>query len=167
LSSYRDRFDPGRGWEVELAGGLVARGWDVCEFGQGQLSDDAHAALRNFKDTFGRPSGIRWLPDLLAWRGDQVYMIDAKSELAKNEAGPNVSIELDAFDVGVALETVLCTPMLYVWRHGAANPRTISNRWTKRHDGNNTAGAGTAFLLMDKKFLTPLSSVFGEREAAA
>ena len=165
--TFQHRFDPARKWEVELAEGLRARGWNVSEFGQGQLSDEAHLALRDFRDTYGRPSMIRWLPDLLAWRGDSVYMIDAKSETAKNANGQNVSIELDAFSVGVAIEKVMNTPMLYVWKVGAATPRTIDNRWHQRRDGSGTAGAGTAFLLMSKQYLMPLSDVFGERQEVA
>lgn len=167
MSAFDNRFRPARNWETELAAGLQARGWEVCEFGQGQLSDAAHEALRGWRDTFGRPSLIRWLPDLLAWRDSDVYMIDAKSETEKNEDSPNVAVELDAFNVGISIEQVLNTPMLYVWKCGAATPRTIENRWARRHDGGRTDGSGTAFLLMDKRYLTPLTSVFGERQEAA
>ena len=165
--TFQQRFGGGRGWEVELAEGLVARGWQVCEFGQGQLDDNAHQALRSWTDTYGRPSLIRWLPDLLAWRDRLVYMIDAKSETAKNAASDNVAIELDAFAVGLSIEKVLNTPMLYVWKAGAATPRTIENRWHRRLDGGKADGSGTAFILMDKKYLTPLPQIFGERQEAA
>jgi hypothetical protein len=167
MSRFEERYNPGREWEIELAAGLEDRGWKVCEFGQGQLTDAAHKALRNWSDSYGRPSLIRWLPDLLAWRAGEVYMIDAKTESERQKTSQNVSIELDAMQVGTHIETVLNTPMLFVWRDGAATPRTISNRWHTRRDGRNTNGSGTSFLLVAKEHLTPLSAVFGDRSQAA
>ena len=165
MTTFDDRFTPARKWEVELAEGLRARGWQVTEFGQGQLTPDAHQALREWRDSYGRPSLIRWLPDLLAWRGPDVYMVDAKSESGRDTG--NVAVELDAFQVGVHIEQILNTPMLYVWKCGAATPRLIENRWKQRKDGLRTNGSGTSFLLVDKSHLQPLSVVFGDRQEAA
>jgi len=90
-------------------------------------------------------------------------MIDAKTETEKNAASPNVAVECDAFGVGGSIEQVLNTPMLFAWRCGAMTPRTIENRWHRKLDGNGANGSGTSFLLIDKKYATSLTDLFGSR----
>jgi hypothetical protein len=161
--SYRQRSTVGTTWEQELAAWLTERGWNVRDFGQSQLDADAHEALRGWHDSYGRPSLIRWLPDLLVWSGSTVYMVDAKSETQKNANSPNVALELDAFDVGMSIEQVLNTPMLYGWECGGAQPRTVQNRHHSRLDGSRANGSGTAFLLMSKQHLTKRELVFTDK----
>lgn len=80
-TSFRQRLMPARIHELRVEMWLLERGWEVCRFGQAQLSDDVRGLLRRYP---GLP--LRWSPDLLVVRQagtgdwhDDVRLIDAKS----------------------------------------------------------------------------------------
>ncbi|HEY9413245.1 MAG TPA: hypothetical protein VIQ30_00675 [Pseudonocardia sp.] len=164
MSGFGDRFAGGTAWEMKLADGLRARGWKVAPFGQAQIKDDFRSALRDFTDGFGRPTLIRWLPDLLIARADRVALIDAKTESESNRNSPNYAIEFNALEAGLVVVERLHTPLFYVWPDGGVmTPEIVWQRWNRRLDGKAAAGSKTSFLLVDRGFAMKADEVFGRR----
>jgi hypothetical protein len=67
---------------VDLAlGNLRFCGWSAECFGQGQLSQAARDVLKHYTDEQGRPTPIRWMPDIIAVRAQRakVALIDVKT----------------------------------------------------------------------------------------
>ena len=153
------RLLAGHGWERDLAATLTGYGWAVVPFGQAHIAEPVQTALRRHADSYGRPSGIRWLPDLLATRGDRVALVDAKTE---GRPSDNYAVELAALDVGRVLVEHLHTPAYYVWPDGGVlTPHAVDRRWSRRMDGNRAGGSGTSFVLVDKRYAARAADVFG------
>lgn len=159
MNDYRARFEAGSQWEKELPTKLAAWGWSVTPFGQAQIPEAFRTVLRDYEDSYGRPSRIRWLPDHIAARPGQLCLIDAKTERSDTS---NYAVELDAFEVGKLIVDHMFTPVYYVWRDGGVmTPRIVEQKVNRQLDGKNANGSRTSFLLVDKSWALKAERVFG------
>ena len=161
MASWGDNalLHDGVAFEAELRGRLSSWGWDVSAFGSGLLDDPVRTALKVFRDDYGRPSGLRWLPDLVASRDGRVVLVDAKAERVNTD---NYAIPQRALEVGRVLVDRLHTPLFYVWPDGGVlTPDTVTVSWHTRHSGAGTAGSGNPFVLVDKRWAAKAHQVFG------
>lgn len=163
-------------WPERLEGGEQHEGvfatwlrdkqcWLAFKFGQAQIPEDAHKFLHDWRDSYQRPTRIRWLPDMLGInpaRGT-VCLIDAKSE---TDNYPNYAIEVDALEAGIAIVDHMHTPVYYVFpgdgpdRFQVLTPRVVANRWHMRKNGIGTRGSQTSFVCVDKSFAVAASRLF-------
>lgn len=159
MSDFRARFGTGSQWEQQLPAKLAAWGWQTTTFGQAQIPDGFRSVLRDYEDSYGRPSLIRWLPDLLATRSGQLCLIDAKTDRGGTQ---NHAVELDALRVGKAIVDHMFTPVYYVWPNGdVLTPRLVEQKVNRQLDGKNAKGSHTTFLLVDKCWALKADRVFG------
>lgn len=161
MSNFHTRMANARKWEVELCQRLRDRGWVADLFGQGQLTEYWRTMLTGYRDSYGRPTLVRWMPDIIAAReGDPASLafIDAKTGMASTG---NYSVEINAHQAARAFENLLYIPVFFVWEDGGVlSTHTIENRRFNRHDGGNTNGSGTAFYLIRKQFATTFKQQF-------
>jgi hypothetical protein len=159
VNDFRARFGAGVQWEKQLPDKLAVWGWDTTLFGQAQIPENFRDVLRDYEDSYGRPSLIRWLPDLLATRSGQICLIDAKTDSGST---PNYAVELDALRVGKAIVDHMFTPVYYVWPDGnVLTPRLVEQKVNRQMDGKNAKGSRTTFLLVDKCWALKAERVFG------
>lgn len=165
MPGFDRRFGAGEQWEVELASMLADRGWTVAKFGQAQIPDQMRKDLRDYRDSYGRPSLVRWLPDILAVRSGRIRLIDAKSEQSKTD---NYAVEWSALQAGQLLEQQFHTPVFYVWPdYGVMTPEIVDQRWHDKRDGSGARGSNTSFVLVKKLHAKRLDDVFGQPRSAA
>lgn len=154
--SFTTRFHDAAKWEQALMGDLTRIGWNVAPFGREQIPQKMRPELINWRDKDGHPTGIRWLPDMIATcpTTGEFCLIDAKSEGRSNTC--NFAIEVAAVETGMALVTHLRTPVFYVWPGGLTlTPRSVFDNQHACLDGNGARGSGTPFYLIDKSFAVP------------
>lgn len=164
MSTFHDRMGPAALWEKELIEILQGRGWLAAPFGQAQVPQDMRSHLRRWRDNYGRPTLLRWTPDIIAVKPDAdpfVCLIDAKTESEKNRDSDNYSVEVNAVDAGLAIVRDWHTPLFYVWKDaGVLTPQSVSNRWNRKLDGAGTQGSETAFYLVAKRWADKASNIF-------
>lgn len=178
MNEHIARLEDGIAWEIELARHLGEWGWAVAPFGTatlpgvvslGRLRDggpppgELYKALMSYRRADGKPSGLRWLPDIIAGRGDQLCLIDAKSE---RRPSMNYAVELRALAVGSVIEQQLFTPVYYIWPDaGVLTPSHFTRREVtvkvSRPESFHDRGSGTPFALIPKRFATPAAEIFG------
>lgn len=155
------RLHVGQAHELEVAKQLERRGWAVKPWGQGLFDDNIRQALINRKDPVVY---WRWIPDLIAVRGETVYLVDPKTDMRTDT--PNFSIELDAFIAHNAMRA-LGLHIVYVWADLTCNTpgRLVSAGLFTPEPGRNrvatTNGSGTSFMLVRKDAQMPFDKVFG------
>lgn len=168
MTTFAERMNPARAWELNLLDWLRKQGYSADLFGQGQLSDYWRGMLCGYRDSFGRPALIRWMPDIIAAVPDDpttIVFIDAKTG---NGNTGNYSIEINAVSAALAFENLLYVPVLFVWQDGRVlSAYEISNRRFKRMDGADAKGSGTAFYLIKRDFATPVREKFPKVAAKA
>lgn len=161
MSNFNQRFGVARAWELGLRDKLRERGYSADLFGQGQLSDYWHKMLQGYRDSFDRPTLVRWMPDIIAATPDDpssIVFIDAKTGTAKTG---NYSVEINAHNSALAFENLLYVPVLFVWQDGGVlTTHAIGDRHFTRKDGANTTGSGTSFYLVQKRFATSVGARF-------
>ena len=142
-----------------------SQGWHAWKFGQALLPESSYEFLARWRDSYQRPTRIRWLPDLLGVnpRAGTVCLVDAKSE---TDDYPNYAIEVDALETGLALIEHLHTPVYYAFTGSAHDdfrvltPRVVANRWHMRKNGSSARGSKTSFVCVAKEFAVPAFRVF-------
>ena len=139
---------------------LVEFGWTVEPFGQALLTAPCRLALRSWKDRDGKPTLVRWLPDLIAYRHSKcwsVALVDAKSEVSKHA---NHAVEQASVDCDRVISTSLNVPTYYVFDDfGVATPDDVVS-WGHIHNGIGTKGSGTPFYLVAKSACRRFDDVF-------
>lgn len=176
MNEYTARLEDGIAWEIKLSQQLGHLGWATAPFGTatlpgvvslGRLRDGGpppgalYKALMTYRGADGEPSGLRWLPDIIAGRDDQLCLIDAKTE--RRQTG-NYAIEYQALRIGQLIEQFFNTPVYYVWPDGgviAPSHMRDVDVYVKRSDDFYNRGSGTPYVLVPKRFATPASEVFG------
>jgi hypothetical protein len=155
----QDRIHHGGGHEHVVAEELRRRGWRVQPWGQGLFTDETRVALNAIRPV----SYWRWIPDLIAVRGDRVVLIDPKSELKRTD---NHAVEMSAWQAHLIMRP-LGLRVVYVFSDLTCNtPEGLRPfRWVLP-DGSGgrveTAdGSGTAFVLVRRCDQIPLDQWFG------
>ena len=95
MSTFDERMASAEQFEKELVVRFQSQGWHATPFGQGELPPEFRDGLNKFESSFRRPSKLRWLPDILAFRylsenRSYVALIDAKKCA---DSYPNYSFE--------------------------------------------------------------------------
>lgn len=143
MSGFSRRLEIAQNHEADVRNMLTLEGW-LCEpFGQGMLSEQMRAALRDY------PMGIRWMPDLIAhhrlgrWKP---MLVDAKTCFRTRKTN-NHSIEIRALESHERLEIAWDIPTIYVWDDLlTATPAHVRrNSW--RGPEMTEYGSGTPYLL--------------------
>jgi hypothetical protein len=128
---------------------LRRKGWIVESFGQGQLSAAMRMALQACTDWEGQPTGLRWLPDLIAVGGPLAVLIDAKSGETWRTTG-NLSIEKAALAAAVRFSHALKIDVYFIFTDGSAiSARELDHgvKWDGQWRGR---GSNTPFWLFQK-----------------
>lgn len=161
----QQRLYLGKEHEQKVQRSLEARGWHVSPWGQGVLSDEVRQAF------IERDAGIdvllwRWLPDMIAVRGRDTFLVEAKTEQRTDTA--NFAIEIRCIAAQLAMKP-LGLDTYIVWADGTCNrPQDLrpvdiilpNGRGRRVVDVN---GSGTAFALVLKSEQLPMDQVFGPR----
>lgn len=180
MNEYADRLERGVQWEIALSHKLEKWGWAVAPFGVatlpgvvslGRVRDGGpppgalYKALLEYRDAKGRPSGLRWLPDMIAARGPLLRLIDAKS--GRHDTG-NYAVEYRSLMIGRIVEVEFNTPVFYVWDDGGVlSPRAIALNYpqievrTPADYEFFTKGSREPFVLVSKRIARPATEVFG------
>lgn len=164
MTGFARRFGPAQAWESQLLDHLRNRGWLAEPFGQAQIPEPMRPHLHRWADEYGRPTLLRWTPDIIAVRPTArpfVCLIDAKTETEKHKNGDNFSVEINAVEAGLAIVRDWSTPLFYVWPDGRyLTPQTVLNRWNRKLDGADAGGSKTAFYLVAKKWADSATALF-------
>jgi hypothetical protein len=154
MSTAPERLlEQGVAFEQRVAAALMRRGWAVAPFGLGMLPRGAARALSR------RATPLRFLPDLIAWRGDDVQLVDAKS----GWSGPAHRHDVNASSAFAAgqISDLANLPEWFVFEDGhAVQPDVILRRGTTgEHKGN---GTGLPYLLIGCADCSHVDEVFGQ-----
>jgi hypothetical protein len=109
LPPWQERLDIGERHEERVARELSRRGWTVSHCGQGTWGPLISAALRTLE------TDLRYFPDMIAARGNQVATIDAKDRLPSSHSN-RYTISRKALAAGLRLAaSSLAVPLYYVF----------------------------------------------------
>lgn len=175
MNEHVDRLEDGVAWEIKLAQKLERWGWATAPFGTatlpgvvslGRLREGGpppgtlYQALQSYRDPLGFPSGLRWMPDIIAGRGDRLCLIDAKTE---RRPSPNYAVEYMALQVGRTIVDYLKTPVFYVWEDGGvlAPAAFVDNDEMRVLPGAESMGSRTPFALLPKRYAVLAHEIFG------
>ena len=157
--SFQARLIDAKLHEERVRDRLIARGWHAELFGQGQLSDETRAHLREV-DT-----AVRWMPDIIASKRFAartiVVFIDAKAGERYKKTG-NHDVEVAALisaEKWIELSGEAC-PYYFVYDDGGvATPDRI--RETGKPGPNYGNGSGTPYLIFPALVCRPFDAMFG------
>ena len=155
----QDRLRIGQAHERQVQTELERRGWYVQPWGQGLLDDRVRQALND-----RAPIVLwRWIPDLIAVRGERIYLVDPKTDYRPES--PNFSIEISAIQAHRAMS---CLGLRIVYVFGDLTCNTPENirpvGWFMPDPGRRRVaanGSGTPFALVLKSEQVPFDSCFG------
>lgn len=149
-TTFAERMYVAVEWEASARRHLSLMGWAAEPFGQGQMSTILRDAIAN------KPTALRYMPDIVAVRGDDIRFIDAKAQLRTDTS--NWSIEHAAWRADV-LYWASIHPVYYAFPDlTAINAMAITNPVV--HAGQGTNGSGTDFILVPKADTQHLSLLF-------
>lgn len=150
MTTPTERLSQGVAWERRVGNELARRGWTACLWGQGELPPGVAKALRQTR------SPLRWLPDILAVRGQEVVLVDAKSG-----GGKDVHfIERASWDTARRLAASLGVEVHFAFSDmTTANAETVGNRAT--YHAGSSRGSGEPFLILAVADTFPFDQTFG------
>lgn len=164
--SFQDRIHIGVEHERRVAASIELRGWHVHPWGQGILSDEVRQAF-NERDAGSDVLLWRWMPDMIAVRGKDIYLVEAKSE--KRTDTDFFTIELRSVMAQLAMKTLGLSTVI-VWADGTCNLTEdveVVDFWLPEAKARRlgTDGSGTPFIRVRKDQQRPLNDLFGPRIA--
>ncbi|MFE2147482.1 hypothetical protein ACFXA3_38125 [Streptomyces sp. NPDC059456] len=108
MTHWQQRKAIGDAHEQRVAAALEARGWTVQRCGQGTYHPAIQQALAR------TTSALRWFPDLIAARADEVITIDAKDRMPSTTSN-RYSLSNAAIQAGLLFTGIHApTPLYYV-----------------------------------------------------
>jgi hypothetical protein len=161
--SFAHRIHLARSAEKQVLEELRATNWKVFEFGQALLPIEFRDALKEYQDSYGNPSLVRWFPDLIVKRRAatlkmRVILLDVKSV---STIYPNHSIETKALEAAEAFQAAFFTPCWFIWPGlTVATPEMVRANCWDGHQRMLSSGSGTPFKLILKDVAKPLDQVF-------
>lgn len=159
--SGQHRLHLGKSHEDAVADRLRAHGWVVHPWGQGLFADDAIGDEVRAALVTREPKTLwRWIPDLIAVKGNKIYLVDPKTDIRSDT--PNFSLEVDAY-MAHSMMRCLGLPIVYVWQDFTCNAphRLRPVAWFLEPQRGVTRGSGTPFVLVAKADQDPFEKVFG------
>lgn len=150
-AAAEERFRAGFAHEYRVQARLASLGWASHRFALvGQYPSLLSAA---------RSTPLSYMPDILAWRGNDVVLIDAKA----SDPTPYGFCIVDTaeHDSQARLSLTLRLPVFYVFQRG--DTVAIQTFGAHAQPGRNPHGngSGTPFLSCPNEHLTPFAEVFG------
>jgi hypothetical protein len=139
--------------ERDCAKALIGRGWAVSPFGREWMGETSRALART-------NSVLRWTPDLLAVRGDNIVLVDAKR--GSLEGFRNVTIQSNVVWAGEAWSTI--APVYYIYPTGLTFSwqdivtHVLEERLMVRTDGT---GSGTPYYLIPQELGRAMDDCWG------
>jgi hypothetical protein len=160
--TFADRIELAKSHEKEVQHRLRDAGW-VCDgFGQGFWCRPVRENIQRFQ------TGLRYVPDIVAIKGDLLCLIDAKAEASNT---PNHSVEQASVLAHRDMERLFGVRIYYVWHDFsvAPGPDWLLNHSFRKpeHIGSRvgTNGSGTPFFLTPKASQLPFEQIFGRMAA--
>jgi hypothetical protein len=153
--TFTDRITQARAHEKAVEAHIDHAGWDVCEFGQGCLSEEVRRALQPI-DT-----PLRWMPDLVAVRGQVAYLVDGK--WSNRQDTGNYDIECSSLAALHEFYISLRLPVVTVWFDFRCNFswELLASDAPLRRGPWRGNGSGTPFWLWPQSASRPFAEIFG------
>ena len=168
MMSFQDRSTSGAESEQYVRSELEQRGWLVHPWSRSSFPKEINAALRVWRDTYGRPCRLRWLPEFLVMRRGDPQSLRAV-EVKRHRGIPQVS--RFALNTYLRLESEMWTPVLIVFHCPDSSADSVlgvmpagealmsgTNQW-----GNTEYGSGEPFFKVDPSKLHTFDKFFGEK----
>ncbi|WP_078940541.1 hypothetical protein [Streptomyces cellulosae] len=157
MASFQQRKAIGDAHERYVAEQLTVRGWEVDPWGQGLLSGRLQGALRR-TDSF-----IRWFPDLIAAKGEDLVLIDCKGGMTSRKTDRH-AVERAAVRAHLQLVAWTGLPVYYVFDGlGVWAPHDVLI--AGRKGPHSTAGSGAPYFLISASGARCFDDLFGASEA--
>lgn len=165
---FQNRDQAGSESEQHVRAELEQRGWLVHSWGRNSFPKEINNALNVWRDTYSRPSRLRFIPEFLIVRPDDPQSLRAV-EVKRHRGIPQVSrLALNTY---LRLESDLWTPVLIVFHCPEAQDDGVlgvipagealmsgKNQW-----GNSEYGSGEPFFNVDPSKLHPFDKFFGAK----
>lgn len=159
MSTWAERKEVGDLHEQHVAEELTLRGWTVNPWGQGILTHPVRAVLRN------TDSSLRWTPDLVAARGENVVLIDCKARMTSS-ASERHAVERAAVKAHLQYCAWTDLPLYYVFDTlGVLTPHDVLS--AGRIGPHTRVGSGAPYYLVSSSLARPFDAVFGTHETVA
>jgi hypothetical protein len=159
MHSFHNRLRAGSAHELRVAAELERRGWVVDLFGQGALKPEIRHVLNRI-DT-----RLRNLPDMIAARGMELVVIDAKDRMSSTESR-RYAISRKCVSAGLQWLGAYGIPIYYVFGNlGVLTPTEVMS-----YGHLGPRGMGGSYYLINERLAHPFDAVFGsssEDERAA
>lgn len=161
----QDRIHHGLRHERRVKISLDVRGWHVHPWGQGVLSNEVRQAF-NERDRGSDVLLWRWMPDMIAVRGLDIFLVEAKSETRTDT--PYFTIEVRSIMAQLAMKTLGLSTVV-VWDDGTCNlteDLEIVDFWLPEGRNRkliNVDGSGTPFARVRKDQQRQLDELFGSK----
>jgi hypothetical protein len=166
MSDFHSRNEFGQPSEQLVRSELEQRGWLVHPWGRSSFPAAINNALSVWKDTYSRPSRLRWLPDLLAMRPGDPQSFRA---VEVKRHGGHFGIARSAVNTYLRLESALWVPVQIVFHCPESNdgdtlrviPAGECVIASQPKPGNPEYGSGDPQYWVDVNRTQPFDSVFG------
>jgi hypothetical protein len=156
MASFQQRKATGDAHEQYVSDRLAQRRWSVSPWGQGTLTHNVRQVLR-FSD-----SSIRWMPDLIAARGDALALIDCKSRMTSTTTNRH-AVERAAVRAHLQLTAWTYLPVYYVFDNlEVLTPHDVLTGG--RSGPRSRRGSGSAYYLISVGTGRHFDAVFGDLE---
>lgn len=130
-------------------------GWSVGPWGQGCWPAEVRRAIQ------ATDSLMRWAPDLIASRDDEIVLVDCKGRATSRDTGRH-SIEKAAVRAHLAMHGMFFFPVYYVFEDLSVLTPDQVNRFS-REGPRRCVGSRTPYVLVDAYRAEPFNAVFGAR----
>ncbi|MEV2248764.1 hypothetical protein [Streptomyces sp. NPDC049970] len=153
MPSFQHRKAVSDAHELRVAQELTWRGWNVNAWGQGVLTDPVRSALR------GTDSALRWTPDLIIAKGQQIALIDCKSRMTSRATSRHV-VEGAAVTAHLQLVAWTLLPVYYVFDNlDVLTPHDVLT--AGQHGPYSSAGSGSPYYLVPLSRSLAFDTTFG------
>jgi hypothetical protein len=164
--TYQDRNFAGAQSEQLVRAELERRGWFVYPWGRSSFPPAINRAISEYRDSYSRPSRLRFIPEFLTVRPEDPQTFKAV-EVKRHHGQPQVSrFALNAY---LRLESEFWTPVLIVFHCPEADAENVLGvipagealMSGKIQWGNAEHGSGEPFFNIDPAKLHPFDKFFG------
>lgn len=162
--SFGQRLQQANEAEVRVATYLRDDGWTVSQFGQALLPEAFREALKSQQDNYGRPSLVRWFPDLIVFKRVnlkiRVVLLDVKADKPERDRW---AIEIKAIETCEMFQNSLFTLCWFIFDDGklsAMTPEMVRDHGIRA--GFQGVGSGTPFVVVDKTAAKNINQILVE-----
>ncbi|MGW1655516.1 hypothetical protein [Streptomyces atratus] len=157
MPSFQHRKAVDDAHELRVAQELTWRGWNVDPWGQGVLTEAVRSALR------GTDSALRWTPDLIVAKRQQIALIDRKSRMTSRATSRHV-VERAAVTAHLQLVAWTLLPVYYIFDNlDVLTPHDVLT--AGRHRPYSSAGSGSPYYLIPASRSLAFDTTFGAQQS--